>query len=132
MCDVDAYDRVHKLGPDNGSSGGGRPTGITSHTDALEPLGPSINFIDNWLQFIKAATVSYSIRWYLWPHNFSQTSVQSLLYTPISLIFSPLHFLCLPPLVLSVRGLGEHVCSAQMKGGGRGHMGDENCFLMCV
>ena len=50
MCDVDAYYRIHSSRPDNIDSVGGIPAPNTSSIDALEPLGHTINFINNWLQ----------------------------------------------------------------------------------
>ena len=53
-----------------------------------------------------------------WPPNFGPTSVWSLLYTPKSLLFTPIYFLCLPPLVVSVCGHREHMRGARTTGRG--------------
>ena len=45
---------------------------------------------------------------HFWPPNVGPLSVQSLIYMPISLIFTPIYFFRMPLLVFSVRGLGEH------------------------
>ena len=47
ICAVDAYDISW---PYNGSSGGGIPLTLILSTDSLESIGPTIRFIDNWLQ----------------------------------------------------------------------------------
>ena len=43
------------------------------------------------------------------PPNFGPISVRSLLYTLISLIFTPKYFLCLLPLFLFIYVIGDHV-----------------------
>ena len=50
LSDVNAYDIIHPLFTDNGSSGDVRPLENTLSTDALESLGHTINYIDIWLQ----------------------------------------------------------------------------------
>ena len=50
MCDVYAYDRMHTSGPGNGTIGGDRLFSTTPSIDSLEPIGNTINLIDNWIQ----------------------------------------------------------------------------------
>ena len=49
---------------------------------------------------------------HFWPPNFVPIYVRSLIYAPKSLLCTWISFLRIPPLVVSVRGHGEHVCSA--------------------
>ena len=39
--------------PGNGISGGWRPLSISSSKESLKPLGHTINFDDNWLQYFE-------------------------------------------------------------------------------
>ena len=50
MCAVDEYTRINLPVPDDRSSGGGILLKTTLYTDALESIGHTINFIDNWFQ----------------------------------------------------------------------------------
>ena len=43
---------MRTLGPEDSSSGGVIPLPSTLSIDALESLGHTINFVDNWLQFL--------------------------------------------------------------------------------
>ena len=58
------------------------------------------------------------------PSNFGPISIPSLNYTPKSLLITLIYFLCLPPLVVSVCGHGDHARGTQTRGGG-GHAGDD-------
>ena len=52
---------------------------------------------------------------HFWPPIVGLISVRFLLYTPKSLMFTPISFLCLPPSVFSVCILEEHTHGAPMR-----------------